>query len=113
MAKRAVGRFVRVTPRKARTVVNAIRGRSVREALQILRFIHKDAAGPVRKILESALANSKAADATVDVDRLVVSRASVGEGPKFLKRWRMRAHGRATRIVKRMSHIEIALGEEG
>jgi large subunit ribosomal protein L22 len=99
MVKRAIGRFVRVTPRKARTVVNAIRGRNVREALQILRFVHKDAAEPVRKVL--------------DVDRLVVARAVVQEGPKFLKRWRMRAHGRATMIVKRMSHIEIALGEEG
>ena len=113
MVKRAIGRFVRVTPRKARTVVNAIRGRNVREALQILRFVQKDAAEPVRKVLESALANSKAADATLDVDRLVVARAVVQEGPKFLKRWRMRAHGRATMIIKRMSHIEIALGEEG
>jgi large subunit ribosomal protein L22 len=112
MEKRALARFVRVTPRKARTVVDAIRGRSVREALQILRYVQKDAAGPVRKVLESALANSKAADATVDVDKLFVERAVVQEGPKFLKRWRMRAHGRATRIVRRMSHIEIALGEE-
>jgi len=113
MVKRAIARFVRVTPRKARTVVNAIRGRNVREALQILRFVQKDAAGPVLKVLESALANSKAADATLDVDHLVVARAVVQEGPKSLKRWRMRAHGRATRIVKRMSHIEIVLGEEG
>ncbi|MBI5488016.1 MAG: 50S ribosomal protein L22 [Deltaproteobacteria bacterium] len=113
MVKRAIGRFVRVTPRKARTVVNAIRGRNVREALQILRFVQKDAAGHVRKVLESAVANSKAADATLDVDKLVVSRAVVQEGPKILKRWRMRAHGRATRIIKRMSHIEIVLGEEG
>ncbi|MBN1774349.1 MAG: 50S ribosomal protein L22 [Deltaproteobacteria bacterium] len=113
MVKRAVSRFVRVTPRKARTVVGAIRGRTVREAMQILKFVQKDAAGPVLKCLESALANSKMADATVDVDKLVVSRAVVQEGPKFLKRWRMRAHGRATMIVKRMSHIEIVLGEEG
>lgn len=113
MLKRAIARWVRVTPRKARTVVNAIRGRNVREALQILRFIQKDAAQPVRKVLESAMANSKAADAALDVDRLVVARAVVQEGPKFMKRWRMRAHGRATPIVKRMSHIEIALGEEG
>ncbi len=81
--------------------------------MQILRFVQKDAAGPVLRCLESALANSKVADATVDVDKLVISRAVVQEGPKFLKRWRMRAHGRATKIVKRMSHIEIALGEEG
>ncbi|NMC70858.1 MAG: 50S ribosomal protein L22 [Myxococcales bacterium] len=113
MVKRAVSRFVRVTPRKARTVVGAIRGRTVREAIQILRFVQKDAAGPVLRCLESALANSRVADATVDVDKLVVSRAVVQEGPKFLKRWRMRAHGRATKIVKRMSHIEIVLGEEG
>ena len=113
MAKRAIGRFIRVTPRKARTVVNAIRGRNVREALQILRFVHKDAAQPVLKVLESALANSKVADATLDVDRLIVARAVVQEGPKSLKRWRMRAHGRATQIIKRMSHIEIVLGEEG
>jgi large subunit ribosomal protein L22 len=113
MVKRAVSRFVRVTPRKARTVVGAIRGRTVREAIQILRFVQKDAAGPVLRCLESALANSRVADATVDVDKLVVSRAVVQEGPKFLKRWRMRAHGRATKIIKRMSHIEIVLGEEG
>jgi len=54
MVKRAISRFVRVTPRKARTVVNAIRGRSVCEVLQILRFVQKDAAGLVRKVLESA-----------------------------------------------------------
>jgi len=113
MVKRAVSRFVRVTPRKARTVVGAIRGRTVREAIQILRFVQKDAAAPVLRCLESAVANSRTADATVDIDKLVVSRAVVQEGPKFLRRWRMRAHGRATRIVRRMSHIEIVLGEEG
>ena len=112
MAKRAVGRFARVTPRKARTVVNAIRGRTAAEALQILRTVEKDAAADVRRILESAIANSKMADATVNVDRLVVAKATVQEGPQSVKRWRPRAHGRATRIVRRMSHIEIALAEE-
>jgi large subunit ribosomal protein L22 len=113
MSKTAIARFVRATPRKCRTVVDAVRGRNVREALQILCFLQKDAANPVRKAIESAVANAKVSDATLDVDRLVVARAVVQEGPKSMKRWRMRAHGRATPIVKRMSHIEIALGEEG
>lgn len=112
MAREATGRFMRVTPRKARVVVDAIRGRTAAEALQILHAIDKDAAVPVRKVLDSAIANSRAADATVNVDRLIVREAVVQEGPKSMKRWRPRAHGRATRVVKRMSHIRIVLGEE-
>ncbi len=93
-------------------MVNAIRGRTAAEALRILRFVQKDAAVHVRKVLESAIANARAADATANVDKLVVDTAVVQEGPKSMRRWRQRAHGRATRIIKRMSHIEVGLREE-
>jgi large subunit ribosomal protein L22 len=101
----ARARFVRVTPTKARRVVEMIKGRTAQEALDVLRFAPQAATEPVSKVLASAMAN---AENNLDLDRdsLVVSRAYVDEGPS-LKRIRPRAQGRAFRIHKRTSHITV------
>ena len=103
----ASARFVRITPMKARRVVDLVRGLPVDEALSLLAFAPQAAAETVYKVLESAIAN---AEGTEDLDRndLVVSVAMVDEGPT-MKRWRPRAQGRATRINKRTSHITLAV----
>lgn len=103
----ASARFVRITPMKARRVVDLVRGLPVDDALVLLKFAPQAAAETVFKVLESAVAN---ATTTEDLDRntLVVSKATVDEGPT-MKRWRPRAQGRATRINKRTSHITIVV----
>jgi large subunit ribosomal protein L22 len=107
----ASARFVRITPMKARRVVDMVRGLPVDEALALLQFAPQAAAQTVYKVLESAIAN---AETTEDLDRggLVVSVARVDEGPT-MKRWRPRAQGRATRILKRTSHITLAVQPAG
>ena len=104
---RAVGNYLRIAPRKARLVVDLIRGRSVREAAQTLRMCCKRGAGPVRKILDSAVANATGKEKPVP---LVVTQAYVDEGPT-LKRYMPRAMGRATPIKKRTSRITIVVRE--
>jgi large subunit ribosomal protein L22 len=103
----ASARFVRITPMKARRVVDLVRGLPVDEALAVLAFAPQSASETVYKVLESAIAN---AESTEDLDRgdLVVSVAMVDEGPT-MKRWRPRAQGRATRINKRTSHITLVV----
>jgi large subunit ribosomal protein L22 len=103
----ATARFVRVTPMKARRVVDMVRGLGVDEALALLRFAPQAASETVYKVLESAVAN---AESTEDLDRanLVVTKAMVDEGPT-MKRWRARAQGRASRINKRTSHITLVV----
>ncbi|MGH3752128.1 MAG: 50S ribosomal protein L22 [Pseudonocardiaceae bacterium] len=101
----ARARYVRVTPMKARRVVELIRGRSAREALAVLKFTPQAASGPVSKVLASAMANAEN-NLAIDPDTLVVARAFVDEGPT-LKRFRPRAQGRAYRIRKRTSHITV------
>ena len=104
---RAEARYVRTAPRKAQLVVDQIRGRSVPEARTILAFMTRDAAGDVRKVLDSAAANAEA-NHGLDSDELYVVSAFVGAGP-VLKRWRPRARGRVGRIKKRTCHITIGL----
>ena len=101
----ARARYVRVTPMKARRVVDLIRGRSAREALAVLEFAPQAASGPVFKVLASAMANAEN-NLALDPDSLIVSSAYVDEGPT-LKRFRPRAQGRAYRIRKRTSHITV------
>jgi large subunit ribosomal protein L22 len=97
--------YVRVTPMKARRVIDLIRHQPTDQALAILRFAPQAAAEDVRKVLESAIANATH-NHNLDADTLIVSRATVDEGPT-LKRFRPRAQGRAYRIRKRTSHITI------
>jgi large subunit ribosomal protein L22 len=103
----ASARFVRITPMKARRVVDMVRGLGVDDALSLLRFAPQAAAETVHKVLESAVANAGTTEGLPTGD-LVVSVAQVDEGPT-MKRWRPRAQGRATRINKRTSHITIAV----
>jgi large subunit ribosomal protein L22 len=103
----AVARFARVTPRKARRVVDLVRGLPVDVALAQLRFAPQAAAETVYKTLESAVANATGGEG-LDRAGLVVSRAMVDEGPT-LKRFRPRAQGRAFRINKRTSHITLVV----
>lgn len=109
MEARATSRFVRLSAQKARLVMGLIRGKPVETALGILEYTPKRGAKLVAKTLRSAVANAESGQ-RVDVDRLVVKRAYVDEGPT-LKRFLPRAHGRATRILKRTSHITIVVDE--
>ncbi len=103
----ARARYVRITPMKARRVVDLVRGLPVDEALSLLAFAPQAASETVYKLLESAVANAENVE---DLNRkdLVVSVAVVDEGPT-MKRWRPRAQGRATRINKRTSHITLVV----
>lgn len=103
----ASARYTRITPMKARRVVDMVRGLPVDEALSLLQFAPQAASETVYKVLESAIAN---AETTEGLDRgdLVLSIAQVDEGPT-MKRWRPRAQGRATRINKRTSHITLVV----
>ncbi|GAC1357684.1 MAG: 50S ribosomal protein L22 [Polyangiales bacterium] len=110
MATKASARFARISPRKARMIINFVRGKSAAEALQMLRFTNKAGAPWVLKVIESAVANARTQDPTVDVDGLFVKTATVDKGPNsHMRRWRPRAMGRATRVQKGISHITIVL----
>jgi large subunit ribosomal protein L22 len=104
---RASARYVRVTPQKARRVVDLIRGLPAAEAQAVLRFAPQSASEPVGKVLDSAIANAEN-NHDLDPRSLVVSEAYVDEGPT-LKRFRPRAQGRAYRIRKRTSHITVVV----
>ncbi|MDG1399608.1 MAG: 50S ribosomal protein L22 [Candidatus Binatia bacterium] len=110
METRASTRFVRISPQKARLIVDMIRGRKVEEALSVLEFTPKKAARIVAKTLRSAVANAEDTK-NVDVDELIVTRCWVDEGPT-LKRMLPRAQGRATKINKRSSHITVIVDEK-
>lgn len=102
---RATAKFVRVTPMKARRVLDLVRGKKVADAMSVLRFAPQTASEPVAKVLESAIANAEN-NQGLDPRTLVVSVAYADEGPT-LKRFQPRAQGRAFRIRKRTSHITI------
>jgi len=112
MEAKAQARHVRVTPMKARRVVDLIRGKQATEAIAVLQFAPQSASDPVRKVLESAIANARVkadkASEAFDERTLVVSAAYVDEGPT-MKRFRPRAQGRAFRIRKRTSHISVVV----
>jgi large subunit ribosomal protein L22 len=113
---RASARHVRVTPQKARRVVDLIRGKQATEAVAVLRFAPQSASDPVRKVLESAIANARVTadrnSEAFDERTLVIQSAFVDEGPT-MKRFRPRAQGRAARINKRTSHITVVLAPTG
>ena len=112
MVSKAIARFTRISPRKARVIVDLVRGRQAGEALQLLEFTHKAAAPILKKLIESAVANAKTQSPGVDVDALFVETAFVDKAPnKHMRRWRPRAMGRATRVQKGLSHITVILGE--
>jgi large subunit ribosomal protein L22 len=106
----AQAKWVRTSARKARLVLDHIRGRSVPEARTILAFTTRDVAIDIEKVLRSAVANAEA-NHGLDGDDLVVEAAYADEGPT-LKRWKPRARGRVNRIRKRMCHVTIVLVEQ-
>jgi large subunit ribosomal protein L22 len=116
MEFRAQVRFTRVSPQKARLVLELIKGRKVEDALNILVFTKKRVAATVEKLLRSALENanylSSEKGIDVDVDKLYVKNAVANDGPR-MKRIRPAPMGRAFRYVRRIAHIEIVLAERG
>ncbi|MGV8073696.1 MAG: 50S ribosomal protein L22 [Syntrophobacteraceae bacterium] len=110
MEVRAISKYLRVSPTKARLVADLIRGKQVGEALTILRFTPKKSGLLINKTLRSAVANAEKSK-DMDVDNLFIKSILVDEGPR-LKRFRPRAMGRATRIIKRSSHITVVLAEK-
>jgi large subunit ribosomal protein L22 len=111
MEAKAVAKYVRVSPRKARLVANEIRGYDYPEAKDILKFTNKRAADLILNVLDSAAANAiAAAEGNVDENTLYVKKIYIDEGP-MMKRFRARARGRAARIRKRLSHITVVLSD--
>jgi large subunit ribosomal protein L22 len=113
MEAKATVKYVRISPQKARRAVDLVRGRQVEEDRRILRFSPLGASKTIEKALNSAVANAEQQPGVV-AQNLVVDRAWVDSGPT-LKRWRPRAYGRATKILKRTSHITLvvrSLGED-
>jgi len=111
MTARAEGRYIRVSPQKARLVVDMIRGLNAGMAITTLRSANKRIAPTVEKVLKSAIANAKDRSTDVDVDSLYVSEAYVNEGPR-MKRIRPAPMGRAYRYQRRMAHIVITVAEK-
>jgi len=105
----ATAKYLRISPRKARLVVDLVRGKSVREAEAILRITPNKGAEFAAKVLKSAVANAEN-NLSLDKDDLIVKKAYVDEGPS-LRRFKPRAQGRADRMLHRMSHITIVVGE--
>lgn len=105
---KATAKFLRIAPRKARLVADAVRGKSIPEAVSILQFTNKAAAKIVGDVVKSAAANAEH-NSDADPDELFVRDIRVDEGPT-IKRYRARAMGRATMIRKRTSHITVQLG---
>ncbi len=106
---KAEARWVRSSARKARVVLENVRGRTVPEARTILRFTQRHVAAEIEKVLHSAVSNAEANHGLIG-DELVIAAAYANEGPT-LKRFRPRARGRASQILKRTCHITILLGE--
>ncbi|OGQ50011.1 MAG: 50S ribosomal protein L22 [Deltaproteobacteria bacterium RIFCSPLOWO2_02_FULL_47_10] len=106
---KATFKHIRMSPQKMRSVVNMVRGKGADEALGILRFCRRRAAGNVLKMIESAVANAKQKGG-IAIENLYLKEIVVGQGP-IMKRWRARSRGMAHRIIKRSSHISVELEE--
>ena len=111
MISKASGKFIRMSPQKARLVVDLIRGKDVNEALMTLKFTNKGATSEIEKVVRSAVANASQKSETIDVDDLFVETAFINEGPRQ-KRIRPAPMGRAYRYQRRSCHITIELGEK-
>lgn len=107
---KAVAKYVRISPQKVRRLVGAVQGKPVETGLDTLRFMPQKGAALVRKVVQSAVANADT-NHNLDVDNLVIRNITADQGPT-LKRFRARARGRGTRILKRTAHITVTLAEE-
>lgn len=110
MEAKAVAKYIRISPQKVRKIVGAIKGKPVEAGLNMLKFMPQKSAGIVEKVLKSAVANADQ-NQDLDIDSLVVRNIIVDQGP-MLKRFRARARGRGTRILKRTSHITVIVAED-
>ena len=110
MVSKALGRFVPMSPQKARLVADLIRGRDVNEALMTLKFTNKSATREIEKVVRSAVANATNASENIDADKLFVETIMINEGPRQ-KRIRPAPMGRAYRYQRRSCHIVVGLGE--
>ena len=111
MESKAILKYAKITPRKARRVIDLIRGKRASDALVSLRFMPYRGAQFIEKLLKSAMANAEQKNSHVDIDKLKVKEALVDQGP-VMKRMEPRAMGRSNMIRKRTSHITIVLSEE-
>jgi len=111
MDARAVAKFVRISPKKARPVANLVREKSVQDALDLLQQTHKRSTEPLAKAIQSAQSNLEDQEPTARPDQTNIIDLRVDEGPT-LKRWRPRAMGRATEIRKRSSHITVTVSND-
>ena len=109
MEAKAAVKYVRISPQKVRKVAGAVKGKPVEAGLNILKFMPQKAAGLIEKVLRSAIANAEETK-NLDVDSLVVRNIFVDQGPT-LKRFRARARGRGSRILKRTSSITVIVAE--
>ncbi|RQD70180.1 MAG: 50S ribosomal protein L22 [Tindallia sp. MSAO_Bac2] len=110
MEARAIARHIRIAPRKAKLVADLVRGKKVDEALAILKFTPRGASPIIEKLLRSAIANAEN-NHSLDKEDLYIAEIYANQGPT-MKRFRPRAQGRATQILKRTSHIGIVLREK-
>ena len=111
MKVKAAAKYLPTTSRKAKLVVDLVRGKNLEDALNILKFTPRAASGLVERLLRSALANAKQNSEIKDIDKLYISEIYATQGPT-LKRFQPRARGRAFRIKKRTSHISVVLEEK-
>lgn len=109
METKAVAKYIRITPQKARLIADVVRGMDANTAITTLKFMPKKGAKILKKVIESAVANADQTN-TIDVDTLYVKKILIDGGP-MLKRFSPRAMGRATRILKRTSHITVVVDE--
>lgn len=109
MEVRAAAKYVRISPQKVRKLIDAVKGKPVEDGLNLLKFMPQKAAPIVEKTIRSAVANADQIP-DMDVDSLVIQNITADQGPT-LKRFKARARGRGTRILKRTSHITVILSE--
>jgi large subunit ribosomal protein L22 len=110
MEARAIAKYIDISPRKVRLIVDAVRGRPVKQALAMLEYMPQKGARHVRKVIQSAVANAEN-NYSMDVESLYVSSIFVNEGPTQ-RRFRPRAHGRVSPLLKRSSHVTAIVAEK-
>jgi len=111
MESRAVAKYMRISPQKVRKLAQVVKGKRVETGVDILKFMPQKASQIVLKVINSAVANATTINEEIDVDDLVIKNIFVDQGPT-LKRFRARARGRGTRILKRTSHITVIVSED-
>lgn len=110
MEVRAIAKYMRISPRKVRVLIDAIKGKTAEKGLEYIKFMPQKAARILEKVIKSAVANADQ-NPNIDVDSLIIRNVIVDQGPT-LKRFRARARGRGSRILKRTAHVTVILAED-